>query len=79
MSINNETLQGLQDKIWHVIKSSDNTTSASNYYKSNFEYILRKNDIVKLGRIKFLIRDINIVDGKYETSTETFKLVEEYK
>ena len=81
MSINNDTLQLLQDKIWHVIKSEKtfkNQNLVSNY-KSHFEYILRKNDIIKLGRIKFLIRDMNICDGSFKTSGETFKLIEEYK
>jgi hypothetical protein len=77
MPIHNDTLQMLQDKLWHVIKHEKNNNISN--YKSRFEYVLRKNDIIKLGRIKFLIRDLNIVNGFYETTVETFKLVEEYK
>jgi len=75
LQINNDSLTNLQDKIWHVVKSislnnNSNSTSANN--QSNFTYSLKKNDIVKLGRIKFLIRDINIVGIKSEETCEIF-------
>jgi hypothetical protein len=79
MSINNEALQLLQDKLWHVIKSEKSNNNLVSNYKSSFEYVLRRNDIVKLGRIKFVIKDINIVEGDYKTTADTFKLIEEYK
>jgi hypothetical protein len=80
MPINNDTLQDLQEKIWYVIKTSNNTNNGiSSSYQSNFEYVLKRNDIIKLGRIKFVIRDMNIVDGVYESSVQTFKPFYEYE
>jgi hypothetical protein len=81
MPINNTTLQDLQEKLWYVIKG--NTTNMNininPSYKSTFQYVLKRNDIIKLGRIKFLVRDINIVNGSYETAVETFKLYQEHE
>jgi hypothetical protein len=81
MPINNQTLQELQEKIWYVIKTNNNvnSTNINMGYQSKFEYVLKKNDIIKLGRIKFLIRDMNIVDGNYQISEETFKLYQEFE
>lgn len=53
--------------------------NTNNSYLSNFEYELRKNDIIKLGRIKFLIREMNIVDGTYLTTQEVFKPYGEFE
>ncbi len=81
MPINNTTLTDLQEKLWYVIKGN-NTAANTNInpsYKSSFQYVLKKNDIIKLGRIKFLVRDINIVEGSYETSVETFRLYQEHE
>jgi hypothetical protein len=79
MPINNDTLQELQEKIWHVIKTNNSNNNENTQYQSKFEYVLRKNDIIKLGRIKFLIRDMNIVDANYQTTDETFKLYQEHE
>jgi len=67
-------MQDLQDKIWHVIRSSNlnNIYPNENKYVSNYQYILKKNDIIKLGRIKYLVKDLNIVNHQIEVSKETF-------
>lgn len=85
LKVNNKTLQELQDKIWHVIKpkhaivntselSSKKDNEQETRFLSNFEYILKKNDIIKLGRIKYLVKDINIVNHNVQESKETFNL-----
>ena len=79
MPVNNDTLQDLQEKIWYVIKSNNSNCQINSCYQSNFQYILKKNDIIKLGRIKFLIRDMNIVEGNYLVSSETFKQYQEFE
>ena len=78
LPINNDTLTNLQEKIWFVVKANpiNNTnaaTSTNTQFQSNFEYILKKNDIIKLGRIKFVIRDMNIIDKTIEKTCEIFK------
>jgi len=79
LPINNDTLTNLQEKIWHVVKpnpingSNDEAATTNNQFKSNFQYILKKNDIIKLGRIKFVIRDINVIGKTVETTSEVFK------
>ena len=69
MSINNQTLQDLQEKIWFVVKSYN----TNNTYMSHYTYELKKNDIIKLGRIKFWVKDMNICDGTYDTKEEIFR------
>jgi hypothetical protein len=80
LPINNDTLRDLQDKIWHVVKTNNSNISVSNTnqtYLSNFEYEIRKNDIIKLGRIKFLIKDMGIVGGSFNTTNQTFRLYQD--
>jgi len=69
LPVNNQTLQDLQEKIWYVVKSNNTNES----YASNFTYELKKNDIIKLGRIKFWVKDMNICDGEFTTTYETFR------
>jgi hypothetical protein len=79
MNVNNQTLTDLQEKIWYVIKTTNSNINVNSFngYTSNFKYELRKKDIIKLGRIKFLIKDINIAEGSYQTTQETFKPFQE--
>jgi hypothetical protein len=79
LPINNDTLTNLQEKIWYVVKpnpinnNSNNATATNSQFQSNFIYVLKKNDIIKLGRIKFVIRDMNIIDKSVEKTPEIFK------
>ena len=69
LPINNESLESLQEQIWYVINQK---TYKSQKYRSNYIYELKKNDIIKLGRIKFIIKDMNIVGKEILKSNETF-------
>ena len=69
LTINNETLESLQEQIWYVIKKK---TYKTQKYTSNYIYELKKNDIIKLGRIKFIVKDMNIVGKEILKSNETF-------
>ena len=76
MPVNNQTLTDLQEKIWYVVKTNNSNMSVvntNNSYLSNFKYELKKNDIIKLGRIKFLIKDINAAEGQVQTTQQTFR------
>jgi hypothetical protein len=82
LPVNNNTLTDLQEKIWYVVKSNNSNISVmntNNSYLSNYQYILRKNDIIKLGRIKFLVRDMNVVDGNFITTDQTFRPYAEFE
>lgn len=78
--VNNKTLQELQEKIWYVINSTlkdkhsiiPSEMKKDMRFKSNYKYCLRKNDIIKLGRIKYLVKDMGLVNGYIETAQETF-------
>lgn len=68
----------MQEKIWYVVKpnpinNNNATTGMNSQFQSNYQYVLKKNDIIKLGRIKFVIRDMNIIDKSVEKTSEIFK------
>ena len=75
-NINNDTLTYLQEKIWHVIKSNNinyaNCPDQKNFV-SDYKYSLKKNDIIKLGRIKFIVKEINILGKNVQITNEIFK------
>jgi hypothetical protein len=73
MPVNNDSLTDLQEKIWYVIKPNVPSSNTKPSYISNYQHSLKKNDIIKLGRIKFVVRDLNIFGGHCETAEETFK------
>jgi hypothetical protein len=70
LPINTNTLNALQEKIWYVIRPSYH--DYKHRFNSSYEYELKKNDILKLGRIKFIVKELNIVEGNSESSIETF-------
>jgi len=79
LNITNENLTDLQEKIWHVIVSkphnnnTNNNITVNSGFVSKFSYCLKKNDIIKLGRIKFLVREINIIGATVDKTQEIFK------
>jgi len=79
LNINNENLTDLQEKIWHVIISKPHNNNTNNNinmnsgFVSKFNYCLKKNDIIKLGRIKFLVREINMIGATVDKTQEIFK------
>ncbi|MCQ2816254.1 MAG: FHA domain-containing RING-CH finger protein [archaeon] len=73
MQVNNDNLIDLQEQIWYVVKPTDPSLfTNTNRLCSNYEYELKENDILKLGRIKFVVKKINIVGHETKTSKETF-------
>ena len=69
LPINNDTLKSLQEQIWYVLKQH---CINQKKFSSNYIYEIKKNDIIKLGRIKFVIKDMNIVGKDNIQSNETF-------
>ena len=72
LPINNETLKGLQEQIWYVVKQNRIPKQYSNRFYSNYEYELKINDIVKLGRIKFIVKEMNIFGQEVKSSEQIF-------
>ena len=53
-------------------ENSNSLNSKEKLFISNYKYTLKKNDIIKLGRIKYLVKDLAIVNGNVESSNQTF-------
>ena len=53
----------LQNKIWYIIRHDENpvnNTGNQEVKNKNEDYYLNKNDIIKLGRVKFALNEISI-------------------
>ena len=56
LEIKKEYLNNINNKLWYVIKKEGDEDES----KNNKEYYLQKNDIIKFGRVKYIVIDINI-------------------
>ena len=68
-----ENINNLSNKIWYVLKSEDtqNSTNLQTINNINEDYNLCKNDIIKLGRVKYALNDVHIPDRKDIIDIET--------
>ena len=80
-----ENINELQNKIWYIIKqenSSNNQNQNPNIHNENESFKLKLNDIMKLGRIKYVITDLylNGVLTSIEDSNSSaiFNLIHQY-
>ena len=57
-----KNINDLSNKIWYVLKNDPNLSNNSNQIitNSNDDYYLCKNDVIKLGRVKYALNEINI-------------------
>ena len=76
LPINNQTLIDLQEQIWYVVKSNSNFDVYDKRLYSEYEYELKQNDIIKLGRIKFVVKKINLVGHQHQLNKTTFAMFE---
>ena len=56
----------LNNKIWYIINNEPNLNNqiTNNHFHSiNKDYYITKNDIIKLGRIKYIINEVNIYNN----------------
>ena len=69
-----KNIQNLQNKIWYVlpneIEKNENVQSNLKIKNSNNNYYLCKNDIIKLGRVKYAINEIHIPSKKNNIDIE---------
>lgn len=65
----------LSNKIWYVLKNDDTgaSSSAQTVNNTNEDYYLCKNDIIKLGRVKYALNEIHIPDKMDIIDVETPK------
>ena len=64
MQPSEENIINLSNKIWYVLKSEDSqsSTNLQTITNINEDYNLCKNDIIKLGRVKYALNHIHIPD-----------------
>ena len=57
-----KNINDLSNKIWYVLKNdpSQSNNSTQTITNSNDDYYLCKNDVIKLGRVKYSLNEINI-------------------
>ena len=57
-----KNINDLSNKIWYVLKNDPNQSNQSNQTitNTNDDYYLCKNDVIKLGRVKYSLNEINI-------------------
>ncbi len=86
MNATEQNINDLQNKIWYVIKQEDsNGSNGTNPpVSTNDVYDIKINDIIKLGRVKYAITEINLngvlqsID-KEASGNSVFNLISEYK
>ena len=67
-----ENINNLSNKIWYVLKSEDTTSpNLQTINNINEDYNLCKNDIIKLGRVKYALNSVHIPDKKDNIDIET--------
>ena len=61
-----QNITNLSNKIWYVLNRDKESTNNNNHKEdnTNSDYYLCKNDIIKLGRVKYAINEIHIPDKK---------------
>lgn len=77
-------INNMQNKIWYVIKQEELAIENSNLIiNPNDAYNIKINDIIKLGRVKYAISEININNElktlDKDVSHPVFDLIYDYK
>ena len=72
MQTTEENINNLSNKIWYVLKSEDTTSpNLQTITNINDDYNLCKNDIIKLGRVKYALNHIHIPDKNHIIDIES--------
>lgn len=62
MSPTEKNISELSNKIWYVLRPKNLNNNETPINNTNEDYYLCKNDIIKLGRVKYAINEIHIPD-----------------
>ena len=68
MEVNETNSDYLNNKIWYVLKTKD-LDNRENDINSNEEYYLNENDIIKIGKVKYVVQKINLLNN-YNNNNE---------
>jgi hypothetical protein len=89
MNPNEENINNLQNKIWYIIKSEDQSPHSANQQSSQQQITnendfaeLKLNDIIKLGRVKYAVTELHIDNEinsieKADPNDQVFNLIPE--
>ena len=57
-----KNISNLNNKIWYIVNQENiqNTQVNNHFHNINKNYYISKNDIIKLGRVKYIINEVNI-------------------
>ena len=62
LQLNEENLNNINNKIWYILKTSD-IDNKENDKNCNEEYYLNENDIIKFGRVKYIVQKIHLLNN----------------
>ena len=70
---NQKNINELSNKIWYILKNDPIKSNNSNQViiNTNDDYYLCKNDVIKLGRVKYSLNEINIPSRQNNIDTST--------
>ena len=70
---NQKNINELSNKIWYILKNDPIKSNNSNQViiNTNDDYYLCKNDVIKLGRVKYSLNEINIPSRQNNIDTAT--------
>ena len=73
---NEKNVINLNNKIWYIINQEQMIISQSNnhFHNINRDYYISKNDIIKLGRVKYIISEVNILDEQGENNKNNLNI-----
>ena len=72
----------LNNKIWFIINNDhnlNNQISPNHFHNINKDYYITKNDIIKLGRVKYIVSEVNMYDNANEEKVENLNIIGEGK
>jgi len=65
LELNEENLNNINNKIWYILRTSD-IDNKENDKNCNEEYYLNENDIIKFGRVKYVVQKIHLLNKNNE-------------
>lgn len=82
MLASEKNINELQNKMWYVIKHEDqncaiNTNTNQQIFNTNNDYFINRDDIIKLGRVKYATNEIYFNDGNTNNENDAMQIDQE--